>query len=114
MDGGVPSSQPFCPTPKDGNKVSVDRSALVSPKDSFDNYVVEHASAAVYGLTVGEFAGETIECFEDPIAVTESNRGNPAHSVADYSSHANSRQKTIAKRLKILAIARGCLYSPIA
>lgn len=112
MDGDHPSSQPFVPTPKDDGKVSLDRSAVVTAEQSFVNYTKDKESVAVYGLTVGEFSVEQIDCFEDPIAAADGVKENLAHSLADYSPHAPSRQKTIAKRLKRIAIERGVLYAP--
>ncbi|MEE8627255.1 hypothetical protein [Methylobacterium ajmalii] len=114
FDKGEPSSQPFCPTPKDENKLSVDRSSLTTAQSSFELHTVAKglASAAVYGLTVDEFQQQSIGCISDPIAATESTPENLAHAYADYNPHKPSAQKNIAKRLKQAAIKRGCLYSP--
>lgn len=107
-ENGQLTSQPFCPTTKDGDKLSVDRSALTSARASYELYRKNgHQSGAVYGLTVGEFDGEEIPCVGDPLD------GNPAHALADYSSTPNkSQRRRKAKRLRELAVKRGSLYSP--
>ncbi|MDQ8732407.1 hypothetical protein [Bradyrhizobium sp. LHD-71] len=107
VEDGVPSSQPFRPTPKDQNKLSVDRSSAITPEASFTLFQENGgATIAVYGLSVGDFASEAIICHPDPLPELN----NPAHAIADYSPHKTSQHKTIAKRLKRLAIARGCFH----
>ncbi|WP_271554855.1 hypothetical protein [Bradyrhizobium sp. CCBAU 45394] len=61
-------------------------------------------------MTVGEFGQEHVVCRSDPIE--DDQTSNAAHAIADYSVHPSSRQKNIAKRLKLKAIARGCLHPP--
>ena len=110
-DDGVPSSQPFRPTEKDNNKLSVDRSSVHAVDAAYDLFVAEgHQSAGVYGLTVGEFSAEQIPCFEDPIPATPASMGNDAHAVADYTVHSLSQQRKVAKRLKQAAVKRGRLH----
>ena len=67
-------------------------------------------SAAVFGLNVGEFQAEAIHCVEDPVKDDPTLPDNPAHALADYAAHDLKKQKVIAKRLKSLAVKRGCLY----
>lgn len=106
LQDGVPSSQPFSPTPKDDNKLSLDRSSQVEPVASFNNFIASgQSSVAVFGISVSEFNDETITCRADPIAGQ-----NPAHAVADYSAHGTNQQKIKGKRLKIKALERGRLY----
>lgn len=109
IENGEPSSQPFKPTEKDRNLLSVDRSSMVSAERSHVGYTAAGmSSSAVYGLTVGEFGTEKIVCNSDP--VDDGDLKNAAHSVADYSAHTASQQKNVAKRLKRKAIERGCLH----
>ena len=111
MQGDTPSSQSFMPTSKDDNKLSVDRSALTTAKDSYALYSGNgFESAAVYGLTVGEFRGQDIPCIGDPLDASDGQAANPAHALADYEAHAPSRQKKKAERLKQKALVRGRLY----
>lgn len=114
IESGNLSSQPFRPTSKDDNKLSVDRSSIFTAEQSYKHYTAElgFESVGVYGLSVGEFQGETIGCVGDPLEEdnTRGTKANPAHSLADYSVHNASQQKNVAKRLKRLAAARGCLH----
>ena len=112
-DDGEPSSQPFMPSKKDNNMLSVDRSSLTDAAGSHALYVANgQASAAVYGLTVSEFGEENLPCTSDPLAKTDKLTANPAHALADYTAHSPNQQKNIAKRLKIVARARGLLFAP--
>lgn len=111
MDGDVPASSVFQPKPSDENRLSVDRSALTNPEAAYRLFVGNgFLSAAVYGLTVGEFLNEQIECLEDPLPSIELNSANPAHAVAIYGKILGNRQKRAAQRLKQVALARGKLY----
>jgi hypothetical protein len=110
QDGQI-SSQPFCPTPKDDNKLSVDRGSKTTPQVSHSLFTANGGqSAAVYGLSVDEFLQERLPCHPDPIEAFEGKKANPAHAVADYSAHGPNQQKNKAKRLKHKAVARGPLH----
>ena len=111
LDNGKPSSQPFAPTAKDQEKLSVDRSSLTDAASSFALFTgAGHQSVAVFGLTVGEFGAEGLPCISDPLDAVEREPANPAHAYADYSGHSSSQQKTKAKRLKQKALLRGRLH----
>lgn len=108
---GEPGSDRFRPSERDQNMLSIDRSSLTTPSAAHSLFVsTGKESVAVFGIGLGEFHNETIECFGDSVAATENNPANPAHALADYSSHTEKNQKIVAKRLKRLAVARGCLY----
>jgi hypothetical protein len=107
----APTSQAFAPTAKDGGYLSVDRSSKTSAAESFKLFNGNgSSSAAVYGLTVGEFSVESISCVDDPIEASDGRAANLAHAVADYTPHAAGQQKNKAKRLKQKAIVRGRLH----
>ncbi len=111
IQDGKPSSQPFMPSPKDENKLSVDRSTISTARDSFERYTGDgFSSAAVYGMSVGELSRESIPCISDPIKDDPQVSDNPAHALADYSQHNSNQQKLKAKRLKIAALARGQIH----
>ena len=111
MDGDRPSSQPFSPTAKDEGKLSVDRSSKTTAESSYWLYTRNgYESAAVYGLTVGEFSEQDVPCFDDPLPGDEHTLPNPAHAYGDYNGHSASRRKNLAKRLKRKALDRGKLY----
>jgi hypothetical protein len=108
---GQPSSQPFHPMDKDDNKLSVDRSTITDAAAAFGLYIANgHKSAAVYGLSVGEFEEYNLPCVSDPLEATDHQASNPAHAYADFSQHGTNKQKTLAKRLKVKALARGRLH----
>ncbi len=111
LDGDVPASSNFRPKKSDESKLSVDRSSITTAAKSFALYIANgRKSVAVYALSVGEFAAETIPCYEDRILESPTEQANPAHAVADFSDHASNQRDKIAKRLKHKAIARGKRY----
>lgn len=107
----APTSQAFCPTPKDDGFLSVDRASKTSAVESFKLFNANgNSSVAVYGVTVGEFKSEAIPCIDDPLEASKDQAANPAHALADYTHHTSGQQKNKAKRLKQKAINRGRLY----
>lgn len=109
---GIPATDRFRPYSGDNNKMSVDMSSKTTPEESHARYAsLGRRSGGVFGLSVGEFADEAIDCFEDPIE--ETGKENPAHAFADYGQHELGAQKLISKRLHRLACARGILFGPI-
>lgn len=91
--------------------MSVDRGSLTEPAASHALYVGNGLqSAAVYGVAVGEFSGETIACREDSLELTEDAAANSAHALADYTPHEEKKWKTISKRLCRKAVDRGRLH----
>jgi hypothetical protein len=111
LDGDVPASTNFCPKASDNSELSLDRSSITSAAAAFELFNSNgYSSAAVYALTVSEFGEEQIPCREDGIVATATTKANPAHAIADYSSHTNNQQKKTAKRLKRKAVARGKLH----
>lgn len=111
LQDGEPGSDRFRPSEVDNNKLSTDRSSVTSPEAAHRLYTsTGKLSAAVFGLSVEEFATESISCVVDPIKDDPVLPDNPAHALADYSDHDAKKQKVVAKRLKSLAIKRGFLY----
>ncbi|QNK74208.1 hypothetical protein H7F36_02875 [Variovorax sp. PAMC28562] len=114
LEKGEPSSDRFRPYANDQNQMSVDRSALTTAAESHTLYVANgKLSAAVFGLAVAELSAESIPCKADPLTAKDDQLENAAHALADYSAHSEKAQKNIAKKLKQLAIARGCLHSSV-
>lgn len=110
---GAVASSAFLPTEADRGRLSVDRSSLTTPKGSFDLYRENgRASAAVFGVTVGEFNSENIECHPDPLLATEKLKANPAHAYADYGGIGTSKRRQKAQRLRTIAVGRGQLHLP--
>lgn len=110
---GEPGSDRFRPTEADMHRLSVDRSSLTTAECAHRLYVSRgRRSAAVYGVSVGEFAEQNVPAYADPLTDATGEVANPAHAVADFASHSGRQQKLIAKRLKQLAVRRGTLYAP--
>jgi hypothetical protein len=110
-DNNYPSSTPFAPSAKDDNKLSVDRSSLTTPAESHALFTGNgFRSAAVYGVSVGEFNAEGISCHPDPLEANDKLAANPAHAYADFSTYTKQQSKNIAKRLRNNAVKRGPLY----
>ncbi len=111
IQDGEPASSAFRPKEADENMLSVDRSALTTPQGAFDLYTANgFTSAAVYGVSVGEFETNGIACEEDPLVATDQLAANPAHALASFNGYGSNKQKTLAKRIKLAAVARGLLH----
>jgi len=108
---GAPASDRFKPQPADAGFMSVDRSSITSAASSHALYVsTGRKSSAVYGVTVGEFKEEEIQCLSDPLSETVSSSANDAHALADYNPHDEKKWKLISKRLTQKARAHGQLH----
>lgn len=107
MEEDGPSRLAFIPTKKDNGKLSLDRSATTTAKDSFDDFKAMGLNAdSVFGLTSAEF-GENpnpVACFESPLDY------NPHHSHADFNGLSNGEKKAKSQALKRKAVSRGKLH----
>ena len=107
MEEDEPSRLAFIPTKKDGGKLSLDRSASTTAKQSYDNFrALGLNSDGVFGLTSGEFKEKpnTVECYSSP------QENNPHHSHAEFNGLSNSQRKAKSQELRRKAIARGKLH----
>jgi hypothetical protein len=78
----------------DENLLSVDRSSLTSAAASHESYVAGGlSSAAVYGVTVGEFSVETIACRSDPLEKKKGQAKNEAHCRRLFSTQSQPTKK---------------------
>jgi hypothetical protein len=100
-----PMSCCFYPNTNDNGKLSVDRSSLVTPEQSFQTYTKTNKSYAIYALSVKDFKESNISCISDPL------ENNTAHALADYSGYSNSQRTKIGKLLRKKSVDRGCIYS---
>jgi hypothetical protein len=91
---GRPSSQAFRPTRKDEGKLSVSRSTLTSPRQSFELFtnVMELKSAGVWGMTVGECNAESLSVRSDPLVAPPAKAPDPSHAVVDFSTVTSNGQ----------------------
>lgn len=114
VQDGEPSSSNFRPKEADENKLSMDRSALTTATAAFDLYTSNgYTSVAVYGVSIAEFTAHAIPCEQDPLPAKEGTKANPAHALANFEIFGGSKQKTLAKRIKQAAIARGILHPTV-
>lgn len=112
-DKSHPGSPQFAPTPKDEGKLSVDRQSITTAAAAHALFTDNgFESAAVYGLTVGEFGAESLPCHPDPLPADAKLAANPAHAYADFTGFAANQRKNIAKRLRNVAVKRGRLHPP--
>lgn len=111
LQDGEPASSSFRPKGSDKGKLSVDRGAMTTAERSHALYTANgFSSVAVYGVTVGEFGKCGIPCEPDPLPATSELAANPAHALANFVDYGSSMQRTVAKRLKTFALARGVLH----
>jgi hypothetical protein len=112
-DNSHPASGQFAPSLKDEGKLSVDRSSITTADASHALFTGNgFDSAAVYGVSVGEFSAESLPCYPDPLKAEGTLAANPAHAYADFQSVSTSQGKKIAKRLRNAAVKRGRLHPP--
>ncbi|WP_298336390.1 hypothetical protein [uncultured Erythrobacter sp.] len=111
IQNGEPVSHRFYPQSNDDGKLSVDRGGITTAEHSHLLYTSSgKQSQAVFGVSVGEFASETVPVYAAPTEETEDHPANDAHALADYTNHGTSQQRKIGKRLKRQALARGQLH----
>lgn len=108
MVGDVPTSQVFMPNSEDKGKMSSYDGDQISPEESYYHYTqqLNKQSHSVWGLTKGEADQNNVPASPDPLPEF------PSHAVIDFSERPENEWRKIAKRLKALAIARGCLFLP--
>jgi hypothetical protein len=108
MDGKRPTSQVFFPFPKDNGKLSVYDGDQVNAEDSYKHYteVLKNESASVWAVIKSEADSHGVPASSDPLP------NFAAHAKVDFNFKPEKECRKIAKRLKALAIARGCQYRP--
>lgn len=113
-----PTSQAFRPRPTDKGMLSVDRSSLTTPKDSFVLATTQPpagfglTSAGVWGVSIEEVHGVALTAHEDPVVATTDKPANPAHCVVDFTGRNDKQARSLGRVLKHYAHQRGRLYGP--
>lgn len=102
-----PSSQAFRPTPKDGSKLSVARSRVVTADEHFHEFTVtlRLMSSGVWGVTVQEALGESLGLDHDESRLAEPHP--KGHTSVLFGDHSRSQWERIARRLRGKAMNRG-------
>jgi hypothetical protein len=99
------------PTEDDQCRMSVDQGSLTTPKVAFDLFRANgRQSAAVFGVSVGEFGAEGIDCYPDPLPAIGQMMANPANAYADYNGIGTNQRRKKAQRLRTAALGRGLLH----
>lgn len=108
LEAGRPSSSAFAPSKKDAGRLSVDRSSMVSARDSFEAFTsAGFVSAGVWDVAVGECRELGLAVEHDPVKEPYE---NPAHSFVDFRPLSRSQQRSKAQLLARAAAARECQY----
>lgn len=117
VDDGTPSTQAFHPWREvDECCLSLDRSTLKTEERSFEDFNTSRQkrdlseAVGVWALTVGEFNDASVKVWSDPEPGSPLVDPNDAHVVADFAGHSASKQKSIARALKLKATKRGRVH----
>lgn len=113
MHDGEPSSQAFRPTPKDEGHLSVSRDAIEDAEAAYRRFTEQKglASAGVWSLKAEEARAQNLSITPAPIEEPEA-LVDPAHALIDFTPHSKNKRKSISKKLKHLAVARGPSFLP--
>lgn len=104
---GQLSSQAFFPFPKDKNHLSVYDGDQISAVDAYDHYVnvLSNQSCGVWGVTQLEVSEVGLESKADAL------EDFPSHAVIVFADVSEKECRKKAKKMRALAVARGCLHS---
>ena len=99
------TSQAFCPTAKDQQRLSAYDGDRISPEDSFKHYSRSHESVGVLAVTVSECSALGLTVAPEPSLF-------PEHMTIDFAPFGRSQSKRAGKKLTELARARGWQFRP--
>jgi hypothetical protein len=108
VDGDIITSQVFMPFPRDDGLLSVYNGDKINPAEAYNHYTkkLRYLSHSVWGVRKAEVDAELLPSRDDP------QPGFPEHAVIDYTGFPEKKElRKKAKRLQVLALAHGCLYS---
>ncbi len=108
MNGDDPTSQVFMPNTEDRGQMSVYDGDQISPSDAHTHYnlVLKRQSQSVWALAKHEADTNGVPASSDPLP------DFPSHARIDFTGLSESAHRKTAKKLKALAIARGCMFRP--
>jgi len=106
---GQLTSQAFMPFPKDNRKLSVYDGDQISASDSLEHYteILGNRADSVWGVTCAEVAALGLASAADPQA------NFPSHALVDFTAFPEKGFRKLAKKLKSVALLRGCLHAPV-
>ena len=99
----VPTSQVFCPTPKDHRMLSVSDGDQITAEQAYRRFVdiPLGRSIGVLSVLVQECVSLEVPVVSDPI------QDQPDHCLIDFRNKSNSQSEKIAAKLRNFAIDRG-------
>lgn len=107
MQGDMPGSQAFRPSPKDDHRLSVEDGDRIDAEASWRRFTeVRHLSSlGVLGILMWE-------CTAESLGVEPDGMPDPEHVSIDFTGKSHGQRKTISKKLRDLARVRGWQYRP--
>lgn len=110
LSDGELTSQAFFPFPKDDGKLSVYDSDQITVEEAFRHYtlVLKNASHSVWGIACIEVSAIGLTSEADP------KPNFPSHAVVNFGQRSEKECRKLAKKLKMFALQRGCLFQPPA
>lgn len=106
MQNGRPTSQAFRPTPKDGNRLSVDDGSKIDARASWERF-----TGTLGFASVGVLAVTYAECSEQELPVIADAKPYPEHCFIDFSGAPKKAAEKKAKFLAFHAVQRGWLFA---
>ncbi len=105
---GELTSQAFFPFPKDEGKLSVYDGDQIDAHASHEHYtgILGNESAGVWAVTVEQVVAFGLTAASDPL------QDFPSHSLIDFAQRDERECRKLAKKLKAVAVERGCLFAP--
>jgi hypothetical protein len=96
------------PSSGDGGNLSAYDGDQITPADSYVHYteISKNLAHSVWGVSCGEATMETVAASRAPLP------GFPSQATMNFTGKSEKACRRVAKRLKILATARGCLFRP--
>lgn len=107
LEDGRLSSQAFTPFPKDKDLLSVYDGDLISAKKAHAHYTekLNFQSVGVWGVTCKEAEDNKLPSRSNPLENFDE------HAVIDFTGKSSKTARKLAKKLRDLALTRGCLYA---
>ena len=108
IDQGQVSSQAFTPFPKDEGKLSVYDGDQISPVAAYTHYteVLQFQSDGVWAVTGSEITSMGLVSESAPL------ENFVEHALIDFNPHSQKTARKLAKKLRDIAVERGCLHIP--
>jgi len=105
----MPTSQVFCPTPKDGNMLSVSDGDQITAEQAYQRFI-----DLGLGKTIGVLSVSVEECsLHEVPAVSDPIEEQPDHCFIDFRMKSGNQATKTATKLRNHALARGWSHGPV-